>query len=158
MKGNWRYMQMNERIKILRKKYLDITQEEFAARIKISRSNLGSIEVGRINVTDRVVEDICTEFNVNEEWLRTGQGKMFVQPDSFSLDDYIKDRGYSELELEIVKSYFDLDKDVRGKILEHFKNKFNVEIRQNTDEIAITEDEAPISSVAEAEEKYIKMS
>ncbi len=60
-------MQMNDRIKILRKNYLDITQEEFATKIKISRSNLGSIEVGRINVTDRVVEDICTEFNVNEE-------------------------------------------------------------------------------------------
>lgn len=148
-------MQMNERIKILRKKCLDITQEEFATRIKISRSNLGSIEVGRINVTDRVVDDICTEFNVNEEWLRTGQGKMFVQSDSFSLDDYIKDRGYSELELEIAKSYFDLDKDVRAKILEHFKKKFNVEIKQNTDEIVITEDEVPTSSVAEAEEKYI---
>jgi DNA-binding XRE family transcriptional regulator len=67
MKGHVRYMQMNDRIKILRKNYLDITQEEFATKIKISRSNLGSIEVGRINVTDRVVEDICTEFNVNEE-------------------------------------------------------------------------------------------
>ena len=66
-----------ERIKFLRKNALDYTQEEFANRIKISRSNLGSIEVGRINVTDRVIEDICTKFSVNENWLRYGEGDIF---------------------------------------------------------------------------------
>ena len=51
-----------------------MTQEEFAASIKISRSNLGSIEIGRITLTDRVISDICEKYNVNEQWLSTGEG------------------------------------------------------------------------------------
>lgn len=70
-------MELFERIKNLRKEVLQKTQEEFSSVIKISRSNLGSIEIGRINVTSRVISVICTEYDVNEEWVRTGDGKMF---------------------------------------------------------------------------------
>lgn len=59
-----------------------MTQEEFASSIKISRSNLGSIEIGRITLTDRVISDICEKFDINESWLRTGEGgddNMFVK-------------------------------------------------------------------------------
>lgn len=67
-------MNINERLKSLRKNHLHMTQEEFASSIKISRSNLGSIEIGRITLTDRVISDICEKHNVNENWLRTGEG------------------------------------------------------------------------------------
>ena len=67
-------MKIGERIKYLRKNILHLTQEEFAPGARISRSNLGAIEIGRIGATDRVIQDICSEFNVNEEWLRTGAG------------------------------------------------------------------------------------
>lgn len=72
-------MTINERIKYLRKEVIHKTQEEFALTIKVSRSNLGAIEIGRIAVTDRVVSDICEKYNVNEDWLRTGEGEMFIQ-------------------------------------------------------------------------------
>ena len=71
-------MDIYERIRIIRKDYLNLTQEEFANKIKVSRSNLASIEVGRINVTDRVIQDICLQFDVCENWLRTGKGEMFL--------------------------------------------------------------------------------
>lgn len=74
-------MEIFERIKYLRKDCLHKTQEEFASAIKVSRSNLASIEIGRISVTDRVISDVCREFNVNEEWLRTGEGEMFIEID-----------------------------------------------------------------------------
>lgn len=51
-----------------------MTQEEFSSSVKISRSNLGSIEIGRVALTDRVISDICEKFNINESWLRTGEG------------------------------------------------------------------------------------
>lgn len=69
-------MSINQRVKFLRKDYLHMTQEEFASSVKISRSNLGSIEIGRISVTDRVIQDICEKFNINEEWLRNGSGEI----------------------------------------------------------------------------------
>lgn len=81
-------MNINERIKYLRKEVLHVTQDEFASRLQISRSNLGSIEIGRVNVTDRVISEICREFDINEEWLRTGCGEMKVE---LSKEDYIVD-------------------------------------------------------------------
>lgn len=67
-------MEIGERIRYLRKNILHLTQDEFAPRIRISRSNVGNIETGRIGTTDRVIEDICNEFGVSEEWLKTGSG------------------------------------------------------------------------------------
>ena len=72
-------MDVNKRIKTLRKDYLNLTQEQFSDAISISRANLGSIEVGRINVTDRVIQDVCRVFNVNEEWLRSGIGNPIIE-------------------------------------------------------------------------------
>jgi transcriptional regulator with XRE-family HTH domain len=67
---------MNERLKKLRKA-LELTQQEFADRIGISRGNIGAYEVGKNNPSDAVISLICKEFKVNEEWLRTGTGEMF---------------------------------------------------------------------------------
>ncbi|MCI8409624.1 MAG: helix-turn-helix transcriptional regulator [Lachnospiraceae bacterium] len=61
-----------ERVKYLRKEILNMTQDDFSKKIKISRSNLGSIETARVNITDRVICDICNAFSVNEDWLRNG--------------------------------------------------------------------------------------
>lgn len=118
-------MQVNNRISLLRKEHLDLTQKQFASRIKISRSNLGSIEIGRINVTDRVIEDICSEFNVNENWLRHGQGEMFIQPNELSLDEYASKNNLTELELDIIKGYMTLDNKLRKKLMSHFKSIFD---------------------------------
>lgn len=71
-------MNIGERIRHLRKNELKMTQDDFASKIDISRSNIGNIEIGRIAVTERTIASICREFNVNEEWLRTGEGEMFV--------------------------------------------------------------------------------
>ncbi|RJU65943.1 XRE family transcriptional regulator [Coprococcus sp. AM27-12LB] len=71
-------MNIGERIRHLRKNELKMTQDDFASKIDISRSNIGNIEIGRIAVTERIISSICREFNVNEGWLRTGEGEMFV--------------------------------------------------------------------------------
>lgn len=67
---------MNERIKGLRKS-LSMTQEEFSKRIGLSRNFIAQVEIGTKTPSDRTISDICREFNANEEWLRTGNGKMF---------------------------------------------------------------------------------
>lgn len=84
-------MEIHERIKTLRKEYLEMTQQDFATTINISRSNLGNIETGRVKVTDRNISDICNKFSVNEISLRTGDGwpkEMFIKinaEDKFSI-------------------------------------------------------------------------
>lgn len=114
---------MRERLKELRKK-LGLTQQEFADRLGIKRNAITNYEVGRNDPADMVVSMICREFNVNEEWLRTGKGTMLQEPGSFSLDDFVKRRGASDIELAILKAYFDIDLDTRRKILNRFRSCF----------------------------------
>ena len=73
--------EMKDRIKKIRKNF-DLTQQEFANKIGISRGNIAAYEIGKNNPSDAVIGLICREFNVSEEWLRYGTDDMFqtVQP------------------------------------------------------------------------------
>lgn len=123
---------MNERLKILRD-YLGLNQREFSRRINISQPTLALMENGQRLVRDIHVSQICTEFNVNEEWLRHGTGEMFVQTDSISLDDYAKKNGLTDLEIDIIKSYMDLDSGIRKSLMSNLKIIFG-----KHDEVAAT--------------------
>lgn len=68
---------LKERIKELRKT-LDLTLEEFGNKIGVTKTTISRIENGVNSVTNQMLTSICREFNVNEEWLRTGEGEMFV--------------------------------------------------------------------------------
>ena len=76
---------MNERLKKLRKE-LDMTQQEFAEGIGIKRNTMATYESGRNEPIDAVISLICTKYNVNANWLRTGEGEMFM---GMSYDDEI---------------------------------------------------------------------
>lgn len=66
---------MNDRIKRIRKE-AGLTQQAFANRIGIARGNISAYEVGKNAPSDAVISLICREFNVNEHWLRFGDGEM----------------------------------------------------------------------------------
>jgi transcriptional regulator with XRE-family HTH domain len=68
---------MNERLKKLRKA-LNLTQQKFGERLGIKGNTVAQYELGRNLPIEPVVNLICLEFNVNEEWLRTGEGDMFL--------------------------------------------------------------------------------
>ncbi len=67
---------MNTRIEYVRK-HEGLTQEQFAARIGLSRNYLWMLENGSRVPSDRTIKDICREFKVNEKWLRTGEEPPF---------------------------------------------------------------------------------
>ena len=69
---------MNERIKKIRKE-VGLTQQEFAEAIKVKRNTVATYEMGRSIPSDAAISLICREFDVNEEWLRTGEGEMFIE-------------------------------------------------------------------------------
>lgn len=71
-------MAIGERVKELRKQ-VNLTQQAFADRLNLKRNTVGSYEVNVVEPSDRTISDICREFNVNETWLRTGEGEMFNQ-------------------------------------------------------------------------------
>lgn len=64
---------MKDRIRELRKVYLQMTQQAFADRLGFSQNFIWQIEKGERAPSDRTISDICREFGVREEWLRTGE-------------------------------------------------------------------------------------
>lgn len=68
---------MHTRIKEIRTA-AKLTQQEFADRLGIKRGTIANYELGRNEPIDAVITLICREFNINEEWLRTGKGEMFA--------------------------------------------------------------------------------
>lgn len=71
---------LNERIKSIRKA-LGMTQSDFGSRIGVKGNTITNYETGLRNPSDAVIFSICREFNIDEEWLRTGNGSMFVEMD-----------------------------------------------------------------------------
>ena len=87
-----------------------LNQEKFAEKIGLSRNFINQVENGKKNISDRTISDICRLFSVNEEWLRTGNGKPYISQDdklssyianiAFGDDDFIKDLIMVYMELD----------------------------------------------------------
>lgn len=70
---------ISERIKLVRK-YTKLSQEDFGSRLSVTRNVIASYELARVEPTELFIKHLCREFNVNEEWLRSGEGIMFLEP------------------------------------------------------------------------------
>ena len=108
---------MEERIKKLRKA-LDLTQQEFADRIGIKRNTIANYESGRNEPIDSVISLICREFNVNEKWLRTGEGEMFAPAPSSALDALAQERGLTHREYIVLEKFLLLRPEVRADLID----------------------------------------
>lgn len=117
-------MNISERIRYLRKNELKLTQDDFASKIDISRSNLGNIEIGRISVTDRVLSSICREFNVSMLWLKEGKGDMFTSTPQSVVDELAEDFKLDDIDKKIIEKYLELSDDQRNVIKEYIKSIF----------------------------------
>lgn len=66
---------MNKRIASIRK-VTGLNQQAFADRLGLTKNFVSLLETGNRVPSDRTISDICREFNINEHWLRTGEGEM----------------------------------------------------------------------------------
>lgn len=137
---------INARIKKVRKE-ARLNQKEFSESLGVTQSGVSYMEQDGRNVSDMTIKGICNRFNVNEDWLRDGKEPMYIQEPTFSLDKFVKDHGGTELELEAMKAYFELDPDIRKMLVKHFKERLTAS-REEPAELAMT--------VEEAEAAYIK--
>jgi len=69
---------INQRIKELRKK-IGLNQRDFCKMLSLSTGYIAGIEVNSRKVNDRLIKLIIAEFKVNEEWLRYGNGEVFIE-------------------------------------------------------------------------------
>ena len=106
-----------------------VRKVRFAEALDIDQSYISRLIAGKGTPSDRIIRDICREFNVNEEWLRNGgdDSQMFnPQPDS---DQAVIDRIAREYNLgspvfrALAESYLRLDEPHRkalDRIIEQF--------------------------------------
>ena len=59
-----------------------LSKTAFGQRINISQSMVSLLASGKATPSDRTIAGICREFGVDETWLRTGEGEMYVLPDA----------------------------------------------------------------------------
>ena len=61
---------------------LGLSQTEFGARLGVSRDVINNIENDRVPLKPALAKLICSQFNVDPDWLETGEGEMFLEKDS----------------------------------------------------------------------------
>lgn len=109
---------MNERIKKLRKA-LDLTQQEFADRIGMKRNTVANYETDRNKPSNSVISLICKAFDVNEEWLRTGEGEMFGPKPTAALEALARERGLSHGDYVLIEKFLNLKPQSRLAVVEY---------------------------------------
>lgn len=112
---------MNERIRKLRK-HLDLTQQEFADKIRVKRNTVATYEMGRSIPSDAAISLICSEFNVNEIWLKTGDGEIFKPVPNDVLDALAKEYNLSHNQYIFIKKFVDLKKERFDDIIAFLKD------------------------------------
>lgn len=73
------FLSVGERLQKARKA-LHVTQVEFGESLGITQSAISAVESGKVKLTDRLAQSIQSNYNINVEWLRTGEGEMLVEP------------------------------------------------------------------------------
>lgn len=95
------------RIKKVRKAN-GLTQSAFAEQINLKQNTITRLETGTYSPSPAVFTLICRTFNVNEEWLRTGEGEMFAPNIRSELEKYLADHGVDEMGRAIIRVYMEL--------------------------------------------------
>lgn len=112
---------MNERIKKIRKA-LDLTQSEFAARLGMKQNTIATYEMGRSNPSTPTINNICKEFRVNEEWLRTGNGDMFKAAPADALDALIEQYGLPHEIRILAEKFMALKPDAQEVVINYVRD------------------------------------
>lgn len=81
-------MNIHQRFKLIRKE-LKMTQKEFAEKIGKKLRTIQDYEYEKATITDGVLLNLQEKFNVNIEWMRTGQGTMFLEDSDKKMDSDI---------------------------------------------------------------------
>lgn len=137
---------------------LQLKKVEFASRLKIDQSYVTQLTTGRRNPSERLISDICREFSVNETWLRTGEGEMFVQKTrAQEIDEFISDilKGEPDFRQQLVSLLARMTPE-EWKMLERKAIEL-VDAMKKTSNIDGQEKTSP-ASTEDAEEAYRKSS
>ena len=111
-------MMIGERIKEVRKA-LGMNQTDFAARLGSVQNTITGYETGRRVPSNQVIASICREFRVNEDWLRTGAGDMFVPTPASIVDELAEEYHLCPEAQAMVEKFITLDPEAQLAVFDY---------------------------------------
>lgn len=105
-------MEIFERIRVLRKNELHMSQADFGKTLGVNRDVINNIENDRLKKPDQkepLYKLICKEFHVREEWLRYGEAPIY----SLDAEEDEYSRAVAEIDIR--------DPAARQAILDYWK-------------------------------------
>ena len=108
---------MSDRVKEIRAT-LKMNQSDFSNLLGIGQSTLAMMEVSKRKISDRHVKTICSICNINETWLRTGEGDMYIQTDDTLFAKLSKEYNLSVGMQELLRAILDLDDERREQLVD----------------------------------------
>ena len=112
---------IGERIRQVRK-IVGLNQTDFGKNVGLRQSSLGQIESGVRNATDRTILLICEKYGVLEEWLRTGEGEMFIESDSTIISQLANEYELDSFEKIMIEGFLKLRPEERKVIKSYIRN------------------------------------
>lgn len=111
---------MKERIKQIRKEK-KLSQAKFGELLGVSRDVISNYEMGRVEPTDLFIGYLCNTFDINELWLRTGEGNMFNDNSKTILDDLTAEYNLTNTEKALIETFLDLSPSGRKTVTEYIQ-------------------------------------
>jgi transcriptional regulator with XRE-family HTH domain len=113
---------IKDRIKLVRKK-AGLTQEQFAKKIGTVQNTITGYETGRRNPSGSAITLICKEFNINENWLRYGQGDMYnYSGEDDEIQAALKDITNDPIARQIVLNFWHMNESEKKQFWSFLKN------------------------------------
>lgn len=155
MKGS--ALEIGKRIRQLRKNER-LTQAEFGERIGVKGNTVTGYENGTRRPSDSVLNYICLVFNVNQTWLRTGEGDTYIPLPDYrnALEILLSEENCSNMEIKFLRSYFGLKTNERKAFCELLTKMFPKAIHQIVGENPLSspydfEEAPPLEPIAEVQ-------
>lgn len=128
---------MNERLKLLRKT-LKLNQVDFGSRLSLTGSAISRYESGVNAMADNIVLLICREFNVNEDWLRNGNGEMFSRQSTDLIEQLTQQYSLGLYGQQLLATYLQLS-DADKRAVERFVSQLTANVQQAEDAQTVSE-------------------
>lgn len=124
---------MHKRIKELRES-LPLSQGAFGKKMGVSRDVINNIERNRNKnpISEIFIAHLCETFDVNENWLRTGDGEMLNHTDKSSLFTLKKEYNLSQKATDILENFLKLSDKEQDEFIGLAEKVFNT-LEKDTD-------------------------
>ena len=112
---------IGKRIRFFRKS-LGLNQTDFGKPLGLKQAIIGQYETGVRNIPDRNIDILCKSYNINKNWLLTGQGEIQNQNCNNLLKELSQHQDLTELDIQFLKKYLKLSKQNRELLANFLMN------------------------------------